>query len=374
MPRVITQQQFAGAGGGRFFVLYENGAVFEVTNAALGSEAGSLVNDGSGFNFPQFLESPSTTEVVVFDETTNEDFQYSPDEGDSFSVVYNEVHFNYFFNYARLFHTDLSNGNAWCASDYGGANPALWCFYSTNKGASWTRVNIGNAGSGKETYIDSVSARHNGTDALAWWLIRNNTSPFAVTSMLVALVDDTGSFSTQTVLASGWNDSVDGHLFRSCVRYGYSDEMYMLATTGKRALYKYKWSDNSMTRIRDFDAYSASADKHIVSTRAGTLLVTFSWSSGPLSFYVFRSTDGGANWTTIDLHLLVPTSRPLDTWDYIAIDNNDILFIPIESSSTQAGYGLVSTDDGASWSATSRFMYNPGFVASPYDVGGACPA
>jgi hypothetical protein len=124
------------------------------------------------------------------------------------------------------------------------------------------------------------------------------------------------------------------------------DDLYIMSDVYQ--LSKLTWPSGVATGI----PYPLDSDNayiaNVLVTTAGTLLVSYIGYDDPDEVMnIYRSTDGGANWTTIDLY----TEMPYSWWD-------DTLQISECSDGTLAmvlssGKCLFSTDDGASWSATA---------------------
>jgi hypothetical protein len=127
-----------------------------------------------------------------------------------------------------------------------------------------------------------------------------------------------------------------------------TDDLYIM--TDVCTLYCVTWPGTTPVAVTypmdPADGYAAN----VLVTSAGTLLVSWmGWDDGISDFTleIYRSTDGSANWTTIDLFAELPYSWWSDTFQMSELSDGTIVMV------LSSGKCLCSGDDGASWQATA---------------------
>lgn len=368
-------------GGGRFWIQLDGWAIYRVDTVAVSGSTGTLVNtdlDASGYSL-LWLASGGTNKVSALLTDGNNALGTSDDGGVNFAVANQPDNNNYWFGYWRTFDADLLDANMlWAAmpSFYdpypsGGFYSVLYT--SSDGGVNWNRAELVIYAVGYESGGEVAAPRHDGANAFVVTSEVLIASPHTIKDVYLWLVGDdpTAGLYNFTAAQIAMLPATNGEPFWGCTRYGDTDNFYFL-TYYEMRLFKFTWSTKTLTDLGLVNGISGgNYQKNIVSTRQGTLLISASPFGGTPFLYIYRSTDGGASWTQIDLTSMIPTARAQDTWDYIAIAGNDMLAIPIQGDAAAGydGYLLFSTDDGATWQQSDVFI-PMGYYGRPIDICG----
>lgn len=342
---------------GIFFVALADGSVYAVTNVSPGSEAGAtrgsltsltniyaakpgrvcaFVGDGSVFNQETYISTNGGTTFTV----ASGDSTWNSSPNDSWSPYPG----SYFDQYALKFNKDVANPLIAIQVDLMPPLGYIYFWKTVNGGLNWQLA-----------YSFGTLAMMNGMaccpagDATNFFTYRSYLSGIPPTTVNKEVVHTTyGAYSVYGTIGAA-------EVSRMVCLVGDSTKVYF-TTIGTGDLYVFDYTVPSLTQLQT--GAIAYTEKQIISTQLGTLL----WVDSDATHLVIRrSTDQGTSFTAIDLSASLPARPGSWAYDFIAVSDNNVLFLPLET-----GQGFVSTDDGATWNLSADFM--PHQVA--FDVSG----